>query len=205
MSHQRNFDLNTRMRANMTFSGQISSDVMRLSRAIVHSSHYTNNTIDWSFSSTPEHSGDTHLVRLVEIECSEYVRLVLSERSEALSHWPRSATEIWSRDTRVSSVCNKGCSDVYPLPASDFSGKWLHVRLGHAFSGSDQEQAPHCCNPSQSTVMLSWMYHKKKCRLSIREYCTCSDSTCSLLSHVGWCSFHETAICWRPSKQLLLQ
>lgn len=41
VSHRHNFDTNTYIRANVAFSGKICRDMMRLCRAIAHSSGYT--------------------------------------------------------------------------------------------------------------------------------------------------------------------
>lgn len=61
-------------------------------------------TFGWSFSSAPECSGSAHYIRLIEIEDSEHIRLVLTESrgpaqsAQRRSHLqPQSVTKIrWS-------------------------------------------------------------------------------------------------------------
>lgn len=60
----------------------------------------------------------------------------------------------------VPSLFTTGRADVFPLPASDCSGKGLHVRLGHAVSGSDGERALHHCYPTLNAVGASQMRYQ---------------------------------------------
>lgn len=60
----------------------------------------------------------------------------------------------------VPSLFTTGRVDVFPLPASDCSGKRLHVQLGHAVSGSDGKRALHHCNLSRNAVGTSQMRYQ---------------------------------------------
>lgn len=135
-------------------------------------------------------------MRLAEIECSEHINLFVFFQTvtlrlvvlECFPHrQPHSMTEIHSCSGHMAapafvvgvpascSFRTEAAPTLFLLPASDRSGELVNIRLGHDFSNSNLERAPHCYGLSRKAVRTNRMYLKMMWRCHSAD-CVCNFS-----------------------------